>query len=88
MDDEKNNVIPISEGIYDVPGVQDSVIDLLEELLELAEKGEIIGIVIGAVRANGEIGTFSRKGSARYSVLLSAATMTQFDLCYHWAEDE
>ena len=67
--------------------IQQEVVDILKELLAEAERGEIIGIVVGSVDPGKCIASRSRKGSATYAELVAAATMLQFDLCKHWGED-
>jgi hypothetical protein len=86
MDNEK--IVPIHDCAIHVPGVQQGVINLLCDMLEQAEKGEIVGIAIGAVRANHEIGTFSARGSAAYSALVASVSMCHFELCKHWDDDQ
>jgi hypothetical protein len=86
--DDERKIVPINDGVFHVPGIQREVVDLLNDLLEGAKRGEVIGIVVGAISPNHEIHTYSRKGSADYSQLVSAAVMCQFDLCHHWTNHE
>jgi hypothetical protein len=86
--DSESKVVPICENMIHVPGIQQKVIDLLTDLMDQAQKGELTGIVVGAVRPNHEIGTLTAKGSAAFSELIAAAVMCQWDLCTKWCEDD
>jgi len=79
-----DKVVPIGENTIHIPGIQDTVVKLLSDLLEQSERGEIVGIVIGAVKANHSVGVFFAEGSAAYSSLIAAACMCEFDLCHVW----
>jgi hypothetical protein len=86
--DKDDKVVPISENTYHVPGVQEEVVEAIEDVLAQAKRGEVTGIVISAVRANHEILCHVAKGSASYSSLVSAVVMGQFDLCHVWSSRE
>jgi hypothetical protein len=82
MSDDKV-VTLFTEGYHD-PGSQEAVVELLQELLESAQKGEIIGIIIGTVQANGYIGTRSAKGGCIMAQLVATSAALHFDLMYNW----
>lgn len=84
MDDD-NKVVSINEKEFSVPGVQEDVVDLLTDLLEQAERGEIVGVVIGAVKANQMVGALVAHGSSTYSALVAASALSTFDLCNSWS---
>ena len=83
MNDD-NKVVSINEQAFSVPGIQEDVVDLLTDLLEQAQRGEIVGVIIGAVKANQEVGALLAGGSSPYSSLVAASALCTFDLCHLW----
>lgn len=60
-------------GDYGTPGPCEAVVSKLEELLEEAQRGELIGLAWAVVRPGGKVGYGHHPGSGS-SLLLVAAT--------------
>lgn len=75
-------------GDYKVPGPNAEIVLLLEELLEMAKKGEIIGIAVATITKAHKVGNINLVGSASYAELLGAADILKDDIKEAWNEDQ
>ena len=71
-------------GDYRTPGVDAEVVDLLRKTLAAAEKGEIIGVAIACIRANGFTLTRANRGSAGTGELIGAVALLQAEMIENW----
>jgi hypothetical protein len=71
-------------GNYGIPGANQDVCELLREMLEKAECGEIIGVGVCAVLANGCSWTEFASGGANTATVLGGVILLQNTILKSW----
>lgn len=71
-------------GDYYTEGPNKRVIAILQEALDEAKKGEIVGIAVAKILPNGEIGSDADCGNRCFAELCGSVAVLQHDLIEKW----
>jgi hypothetical protein len=71
-------------GHFETPGVDPQLVEMMEEILERARKGEITAVGVALINGANEIENYSHVGTAGWGRLLGAVTLMQHDICVDW----
>jgi hypothetical protein len=71
-------------GDYFTLGPNKRVIALLEEALEEAKKGEIVGVAMAKILPNGEVATAADEGNRGFAEICGSVAVLQHDLIVKW----
>jgi hypothetical protein len=71
-------------GEYMTPGPDEEVVGILCDLLEKAQRGEVVAIAIGAIRGDGYVMTRANRGKRGTGELLGAVAALQSEMIENW----
>lgn len=78
-------VIPMSRVHLPIGGTSPDIVNVLESLIVKAERGELLGLVVGYVEGNNEVRTQIASGSADAGLLVAAASSLCFEINARWS---
>lgn len=73
-------------GEYHTPGPNASCIELLREVLGMAERGEVVAVAIASINPAGFTRTRADKGSRGMGEIVGAVAVMQDDLIRMWKD--
>jgi hypothetical protein len=74
-------------GEYLTPGPSTPCIALLRDALEMAERGEVVGVAIAMISPVGFVRTRGEKGSRGMAEMVGAVAVMQDDLIRRWKDE-
>lgn len=83
-----DKVIAITKTHLPIGGTPIVVVDLLEQLIQKAERGELRGMAVAWVEGNGDVVHQIAEGCAGNSSLVAAVTALFWYINKQWASDD